>query len=592
MEKLLCLVSAMDNILTEPRTVEVCGMVGSVPLVLMVLIGTVIAFFLFIGIFAAYVHAARAELLRPESLREVMGLRSFPAPVLSAERQEKVNRMSKTLDELHDGLPQDVSYGPAAEVVTAFVKTRELTADHTLRGKSMIPLWDLHGYCAPHMAGGIDVRITVQYNLFTGSVMNLGCAEQQEKMREIEKRGELGGFFLTEEGAGVLSGLIVNTTATYHPEDASFILHSPAPVSQSAKYWISQALTAKWGVVIARLLMPDGSDKGPHAFLVDLTLPGIHMEDMESKVDFNWLDNGRCWFENVRLSDQDLLRGMCFVDEGGYHLRDEKSPFNFIAVAQRLLSGRICIAGATLCVMNHLVEKTHEYARGRPIPTGRNETTPLAEMPFFADSIDEVRMIAGMFRHYTDYIQDRFMTERIGDDLVHEIACAKSEVAGFCIDTCERLKKTVGSYALFQDSPYGTKPDILYVMRFAEGDSSILRQKMVRDAVKALAKKPAGLGVLAGACNALFQFVWNKDGLGYYRAGLQFDLVRLAVRMAMSGKNAVKVWLHSHNLVTYTARRLAALTIHDALVRKFPECQNSREMAVFRKYYMSSVFNQ
>ena len=49
-------------------------------------------------------------------------------------------------------------------------------------------------------------------------------------------------------------------------------------------------------------------------------------------------------------------------------------------------------------------------------------------------------------RHYADIIESKFMRlPQITPELVHEIACAKSEVVGFCIDATEELKKTVGT---------------------------------------------------------------------------------------------------------------------------------------------------
>ena len=143
-------------------------------------------------------------------------------------------------------------------------------------------LFVLHREAGPVVEGGLGVRITVQLNLFGGSVANLGSAAQKQWLQESFNRGELGCFCLTELGAGVLSGLVVNTTATFvagtDGQAPYFDLHSPT--LESRKTWISQGLTARWGVVIARLFVPGSAaaganadglvDKGPHAFLVDM----------------------------------------------------------------------------------------------------------------------------------------------------------------------------------------------------------------------------------------------------------------------------------------------------------------------------------
>ena len=81
-------------------------------------------------------------------------------------------------------------------------------------------------------------RFTVQYNLFAGTVLGLGGPEQVALLETFQEKGELGCFALTEKLAGVNSGLVVQTTATWLPEKQGFILHSPTEGSH--KNWISQ----------------------------------------------------------------------------------------------------------------------------------------------------------------------------------------------------------------------------------------------------------------------------------------------------------------------------------------------------------------
>ena len=55
---------------------------------------------------------------------------------------------------------------------------------------------------------------------------------------DLQSKGELGCFALTEVGAGVLSGFIVKTTATWDAAQDGFVIQTPDPSAE--KNWISQ----------------------------------------------------------------------------------------------------------------------------------------------------------------------------------------------------------------------------------------------------------------------------------------------------------------------------------------------------------------
>jgi acyl-CoA oxidase len=115
--------------------------------------------------------------------------------------------------------------------------------------------------------GGFGIRFTVQFNLFAGSIVGLAGPEQRKMLSEIQEKGQLGCFLLTEMQAGVLSGLIVETTADWDSATQEFVLHTPS--DKAAKNWISQGYTAELGVVIADLRV-DGVSHGPHPFFLQL----------------------------------------------------------------------------------------------------------------------------------------------------------------------------------------------------------------------------------------------------------------------------------------------------------------------------------
>jgi acyl-CoA oxidase len=101
-------------------------------------------------------------------------------------------------------------------------------------------------------------------------------------MCEMQGKGSLGCFGLTEKLAGVQSGLVVGTTAEWDDEKQHFLLNTPNKGAQ--KNWISQGYTADKAVVMADLII-GGKSVGPHAFLMDFrndgaVIDGVDLGDM------------------------------------------------------------------------------------------------------------------------------------------------------------------------------------------------------------------------------------------------------------------------------------------------------------------------
>jgi len=301
---------------------------------------------------------------------------------------------------------------------------------------------------------------------------------------------------------------------------------------------------------------------------------------MPRKTDFNSLDNACVEFHDVKLPRDALLSGISFVDENGnYKLVNEDQPFSFVTVAQRLLSGRICIAGCALSLLKRAINEVETYGNTRMIPTGKDQTTPLSELPVMRDLLDRYRSLTKVFEQYSILLENEFMsTPTLSAELVDKIACAKIEAIAFAINAMYALKEGVGSLSLFEHGPFGSKNDLLYVFRFAEGDSAILQQKLARDAVK---KLQSPIGLLKEALKVPMAILANHNGKGVYRAQMSMALVSLALKLNGPKSKMMEKWLESHAVIKDIAHKRALLTILDAVS---PSMKGTKEFAMFQQF--------
>jgi acyl-CoA oxidase len=501
-------------------------------------------------------------------------------------------------------------YSLSAEALSTAVAAAGFTVSDLLRPNAEKLFW-IHKVVGPLVSGGMGIRFTVQMNLFAGSVANLGDDLQRERLQEILSNGELGCFALTETGAGVLSGLIVGTTATFDEATGGFVIHTPNVASK--KWWISQGITATWAVVIARLILPaesnDGrSDFGPHAFLVNLhenalfksevednpaNVSGVLMEDMDPKTDFNDLDNVSMTFYNLRVENNSLLCGVSGVDacSGRYRQHDPKVPFVFETVAQRLLSGRICIPLAALSFVEAYEQNIKRIQR--PIQIGRDVSCPLPSMPFLRDTLARSAAIRHVFSVYVGHVMRVFMASppTFSPALVEKIAVAKILVLDFAIRQIADFKRLVGSYSLMSDSPFGTAPDILYVFQFAEGDSGILKQKIARDLITRLSGSPLTMaGLLLDFSLAALPL--RQDAVGQrLRQNYVTSAFELLRAMSGAGKGQARVnrWLDSHELVNRLAVHRCLVVVREAVLTEDPSLVGSAELAAFDAFYKTET---
>jgi acyl-CoA oxidase len=196
------------------------------------------------------------------------------------------------------------------------------------------------------------VKVGVQFGLFGGAILQLGTKRHHDALLADLITGRLMGCFaMTETGHGS-NVQALGTTATYDPATQEFVIHTPDDTSRK-DYIGNAARHAEVAVVFAQLGI-GGASEGVHAFVVPLredgaVLPGVRIEDDGPKMGLNGVDNGRIWFDNVRVPREALLNQFADVTaDGAYESAIENPHRRFFTMLGTLVQGRVCVGGASI----------------------------------------------------------------------------------------------------------------------------------------------------------------------------------------------------------------------------------------------------
>eukprot|EP00747_Dinoflagellata_sp_TGD_P189525 gnl/TRDRNA2_/TRDRNA2_49943_c0_seq1.p1 gnl/TRDRNA2_/TRDRNA2_49943_c0~~gnl/TRDRNA2_/TRDRNA2_49943_c0_seq1.p1 ORF type:complete len:482 (-),score=114.70 gnl/TRDRNA2_/TRDRNA2_49943_c0_seq1:78-1472(-) len=352
---------------------------------------------------------------------------------------------------------------------------------------------------ATKIGPGFWIRFTVQFNLFAGSIVALGNKEQVEKLSTMQAAGKVGCFGLTEQFAGVNSGLVVNTTCTWDPERQMFRLHCPN--TGARKNWISQGLVADMCVAVADLIV-GGKHYGPHAFVMDLRdaktgnlVEGVEVGDMGQKTIGNDLDNAWIQFTHVWIPKSALLNRFADI-EGDKYVQKQSGIRNIDMIGQRLYTGRTVIARSALVFTRSIYATTKAYTDKKECWAPKGQSLFLGQVPqiasLYAEADAQLSRMESFMTSIEQQLADCLRHERIPPEaLVEAIAAGKVKCVEKSIDLCWKLKQEVGSYALMEKTGF-ERLDYLQCCKFAEGDTRILMQKITRDRLKAFQKDKTG----------------------------------------------------------------------------------------------------
>ncbi|KAL8461163.1 hypothetical protein ACS0TY_032587 [Phlomoides rotata] len=195
----------------------------------------------------------------------------------------------------------------------------------------------------------LSIKIGVHFFLWGGAIQFFGTKRHHDKWLSATENYLIKACFsMTELGHGSnVRG--IETITTYDANSGEFTVNTPSESAQ--KYWIGGAANDATHTIVFSQLNIEGKNEGVHAFIAQIRdadgkiCPNIRIADCGHKIGLNGVDNGRIWFDNVRIPRENILNSVADVSPDGKYLSAIKDPDQrFGAFMAPLTSGRVTIA--------------------------------------------------------------------------------------------------------------------------------------------------------------------------------------------------------------------------------------------------------
>ena len=334
----------------------------------------------------------------------------------------------------------------------------------------------------------MTIKFGVQFGLFGGSVYWLGTKKHRDKyLKAIGLLDLPGCFAMTETGHGSnVRGL--ETTATYDSSSDEIIVHSPN--FESGKEFIGNALHSKMATVFAQLIVK-GVNHGVHAVLVPLrdknhkTLSGIKVRDNGYKMGLNGIDNGRIWFNQVRVPRENLLDNFGAIDKSGTYSSPIANPSKrFFTMLGTLVGGRVCVPKAGLSAAKSGLTIAIKYALKRRQfgPDFKKPETLLLDYPTHQRRLMPLLAKAYALNFGLNYLAERYVNRSEKDIREIETLAAgfKSYATWFTTETLQACREACGGKGYLAENRFAALKADSDIFTTFEGDNTVLMQLVAK----------------------------------------------------------------------------------------------------------------
>jgi acyl-CoA oxidase len=338
------------------------------------------------------------------------------------------------------------------------------------------------------------VKFGVQFGLWGGTVQQLGTRIHHERYLKATATLELPGCFAMTEAAHGSNVQSLETTATYDPAAGEFVVNTPT--EEAHKEYIGNAgCHGRVAAVFAQLIV-GGEGHGVHVLVVPLRdekgriVDGVRIEDCGEKMGLNGVDNGRIWFDNVRVPREALLDRYCEVSpDGRYSSPIENPNKRFFTMLGNLVQGRVCISGASISAAKTALTIAVRYSlRRRQFGPPDEDEVPILDyrlhqrrlMPLLA------RTFAFHFAQATlaQRFHQVFSTEEVQDRERRELeslaAGMKATASWHATETIQTARECCGGAGYMSVNRFAALKADTDIFTTFEGDNSVLMMLVAR----------------------------------------------------------------------------------------------------------------